>query len=125
MKTRLFASLQALFKDRTLLALMMLIVLLGISYIIYTALTLRPSDLQVATHYSAFGDTHYYRNSWYYMITFVVFGIAMIGTHLALIVKLLNNNLRGLSVAFAYFSLFLLVIAVIYTHSVLGIAFLP
>lgn len=125
MKTRLFASLQPLFKDRTLLALMMLIVLLGLSYITYTALALRPSDLQVATHYSAFGDTHYYRNSWYYMITFIVFGITMVGIHLALVVKLLNNNLRGLSVAFAYFSLFLLIIATIYTHSVLGIAFLP
>lgn len=110
--------------DRTLLSLSMAVIILGLFYVIYIALSLEQSDLQVATRYTAFGETHFYRNKWYYLISFVVFGISLIGVHLALSVKLFDRGHRQLAAGFLALTLLLLIVGWIITRSVLGIAFL-
>lgn len=110
--------------DRTLLSLSMAVIILGLFYVIYIALSLEQSDLQVATRYTAFGETHFYRNKWYYLISFVVFGISLIGVHLALSVKLFGRGHRQLAAGFLALTLLLLIVGWIITRSVLGIAFL-
>jgi hypothetical protein len=113
-----------MFADRAILAFSFAIGILAVLFVVYVAISLRPSDLQVASHYSAFGDTHFYRNKWYYLISFALFGIVFSVAHIGLMIKLRLLDMRPLAIAFGWLSLLLLAIAFVLTHSLLGIAFL-
>jgi hypothetical protein len=123
MNTRFTNSLKTLFADRAVLAFAVAIFVLGAGYITYVVLSLHPSELQVAAHYSAFGETHYYRNKWYYLISFAVFGLIFIVAHIGLLVKLASRDVRPLALAFGWLSLVMIPLLFILTYSVLGIAF--
>ncbi len=124
MKNSLFETSKQFMRDRTMVTCLAVLLLVGIAYIVYVSVSLQPSDLQVATRYTAFGDTHFYRNKWYYLLSFVVFGLIVMGTHMALAVKLYNRGQRPFALSLLVFTLLIFVIAWIMTRSVLGIAFL-
>jgi hypothetical protein len=111
-------------EDRVLASLLFLFLLLAIGYCIFVGVSLRPSDLQVAVHYSAFGETGFYRDKWYYFINFIVFGVILAVSHLVITVKLFIQGRRVLAVSFAWLSIFLVVIAWLTTWAVLKVAFL-
>jgi hypothetical protein len=110
--------------DRTLFAQSILIVVIGIVYLVYIGLSLAPTDLQIATRYTSFGGTQYYRNKWYYLLTFVLFGIVVVVSHLGLLVKLASREMRPLAVAFGWLSIIVLGLLFFFTFSVLGVAYL-
>jgi hypothetical protein len=110
--------------DRLLAALLFLFLLFVTAYCIYIGVSLRPSDLQVAVHYSAFGETGFYRDKWYYFINFIVFGVILAITHVVLTVKLFIQGRRALALSFVWFSLLLIVIAWFTTWAILKVAFL-
>jgi hypothetical protein len=112
------------FRDRTMVFLTMGAVLVCVVYGIYTALALEPSDLQVATRYTAFGDTHFYRTKWYYLLFFILFGIIVTMIHTAIAIKLYGRQQRQLAIALLSLTFLILVIGWILTRSVLEIAFL-
>lgn len=124
MKTSLITSIKLILADRLLTALIVILVLTCLGYGAYVGLSLRPSDLQVAVHYTAFGGTSFYRNKWYYLITFIVFGLMVAVTHTILAVKIHQQGRRDLAVFFLGLSLLLVVIATFLTQAVLKIAFL-
>lgn len=100
------------------------IVILSLIFCIYVGISLRPSQLQVAVHYTAFGETFYYRDQWYYLLSFIAFGVLFAILHGSIIVKLFIMDKRQIALVLGWFSLALLVVAVLITHAVLGIAFL-
>lgn len=117
-------SVKAVLADRLITALAVVLVLLAAGYCVYVGLSLRPSDLQVAVHYTSFGGTSFYRDKWYYLINFIVIG-ALVGImHTALIIKLYIQGRRQIALLFAWLSLLVMVIAFFLTRAVLNIAFL-
>ena len=110
--------------DRTLFVQSLIIAIIGIVYLVYIGLSLAPADLQIATRYTSFGSTQYYRNKWYYLLTFVVFGLMIVISHMGLIVKLANREMRPLAVAFGWLSVIILGLLFFFTFSVLGVAYL-
>jgi len=110
--------------DRTLFVQSLIIAVIGIVYLVYIGLSLAPADLQIATRYTSFGSTQYYRNKWYYLLTFVVFGLMIVISHMGLIVKLANREMRPLAVAFGWLSVIILGLLFFFTFSVLGVAYL-
>jgi hypothetical protein len=124
MKTTITSSLKLLFSDRLVATLTILLVLSCIAYCVYVGTSLRPSDLQVAVHYSAFGGTSFYRDKWYYLITFVIFGLLIAVMHPILTIKLYAQGRRQLALMFVLFSLLLITIAWFITWSILKVAFL-
>ena len=80
--------------------------------------------MQVATRYTAFGDAHFYRNKWYYLLSFIAFVVVVLGVHIGLAIKLFGREQRQLASALLAFTILLLVIGWIITRSVLQIAFL-
>lgn len=100
------------------------ILLGGIAYIVYVAFNLSPSDLQLAIRYTSFGETQFYREKWWYLLSFVGFGLLFIVAHIGMLAKLYVIGLRPLARAFAWLSLVVLVLMFVYTYSVLGIAYL-
>jgi len=124
MKNSVIDAVKSFFRDRTMTTLFVVLLLVTIMYVVYVALALQPSDLQVATRYTAFGDTHFYRNKWYYLLSFIFFGIMVTGVHTALAIKLYSRGQRSLSVSLLTFTLLLFGVGWILTRSVLRIAFL-
>lgn len=125
MKNLPFDLIKNYFRDRTMLGFTILLLLLGVAYIIYVAVSLEPSDLQVAIRYTAFGDAHLaYRSKWHYLLSFAVFGGLLITVHTALAIKLHSRGQRHLAMYWLACTAFLFVIGWIITRSVLQIAFL-
>lgn len=110
--------------DRPLLVLCSVLLVAGIVYAIVVSLSLSATELQVATRYTAFGGTQYYRSKWYYLIGFVVFGLLVSGLHIGAVLKLHRRGMRSLALAFAWLSMMLLGVLFLVTLSVLGIAYL-
>ncbi len=96
----------------------------GIVYIIYVALSLQASDLQLATRYTSFGGTHFYRDKWYYLLSFVGFGLLFTITHIGLMVKLYVSEMKPLATAMGWLGLIVLLMMFSYTYHVLSIAYL-
>ena len=95
-----------------------------IAYCVYIGISLRPSDLQVAVHYTAYGETNFYREKWYYLISFIGFGALLALTHTTLAMKIYAQGRREIAMLFILLSMLILLVAWFMTWSVLRIAFL-
>jgi len=124
MKTNVFNSVKLILSDRLMAALIVVFILACLAYCIYVGVSLHPSDLQVAVHYTAFGETTFYREKWYYLISFIVFGTLLGSVHTALIMKIYGQGRRQMALLFTFLSMLILLIAWFMTWSVLRIAFL-
>lgn len=124
MKTSIINYTKTIISDRVLAALLVLFVLACLIYCVFVSISLRPSDLQVAVHYSAFGDTSFYRDKWYYFINFIGLALVMMVFHSLLTVKLYIQGRRQMALFFISLSLFLIVIAWFLTRAILRVAFL-
>jgi len=124
MKTNAFNSIKLILADRLMAALLIVFILACLAYCIYVGVSLHPSDLQVAIHYTAFGQTSFYRDKWYYLISFIVFGALLASVHTALIMKIYAQGRRQIALLFTFLSMLILLIAWFMTWSVLRIAFL-
>jgi len=124
MKTNTINHIKALLSDRFLTVLVILLVLVSLAYCIFIGISLRPSDLQVAVHYTAFGDASFYRDKWYYFTNFMALGTLIGAAHTVLTVKIYAQGRRQIAILFALLSLLILVIAWILTWAVLRVAFL-
>lgn len=124
MKNNFITSLKLILSDRLIAVMLLVFILACVAYCIYVGVSLQPSDLQVAVHYTAFGGTSFYREKWYYLISFIVFGLILAVVHSILVVKLYVQERRQIAIMFAWLSYLLLFIAWMITHSVLRVAFL-
>lgn len=124
MKIDVINTAKTILADRLTTVLLVVLILLCTAYTAYVILSLHPSDLQVAVHYTSFGETTFYRNKWYYLITFAVFG-AMVGImHTLLAVKVYMQGRREMALLFIGMSYLLMIVAWFITWSVLKVAFL-
>lgn len=124
MKTNLINALKLVLADRLVTVLTLLLLIAAAAYCVYVGLSLQVSDVQVAVHYTAFGGTNFYRDKWYYLISFVAFGVSIAVIHTALILKLYAMERRQLAILLAGLSFLMLAIAWIIAHAVLKVAFL-
>ena len=104
-----------------LIALIALI-LASLALCIYAVLAIRPSELQVVTHYTAFGSTNFYRDKWYYLVGFVVFGFLNGLVYAALGCKLFIHKGRELAVPLVWLGVITALIALAIVSQVLKIA---
>ena len=124
MKTDVIDTVKTILADRLMTVLLIVLILLCAAYSTYVILSLHPSDLQVAVHYTAYGGTTFYRDKWYYLITFVVFGIMIGILHTLLAAKIYTQGRREMALLFVGVSYLLMIVTWIITWSVLKVAFL-
>ena len=124
MKHMIQSTIKQILADRPMLLMVTALLLGGIAYIIYVSFSLQASDLQLATRYTSFGETHFYREKWWYLLSFIGFGILFLVAHLGMLTKLYGIGLRSLAFAFGWLSGLVLVFMFVYTYAVLGIAYL-
>ena len=104
-KTIIIKSLKDLVADRYLLVLLSALVLLSFIFVVIIGLSIHPSERQLISHYTAFGITHFYFDQWFYMLSFVLFGIFSTVLHVIISIKLLIVKGHSIAVMFAWFGI--------------------
>jgi len=121
MKKIIQDSFSQLIANRYLLVLNGFLILLAVSFAIYVGINIRPSELQLVSHYSDFGVTHFYRSQWYNLLTFGLFGIVVAVMHVILSVKIMVVKGPKIAILFTWLSLAIVVFAWMTTYAVLNI----
>jgi hypothetical protein len=102
MKTIIIESFKRVVADRVLLILLGALILLAIIFAVIIGVMIHSSDLQLITHYSAFGISHIYRSQWFYLYVFVLFELVVAVLQTVLAVKLLVVKGRALAIMTAW-----------------------
>jgi len=121
MKKIIKESISELLADRYLAFVCVLMALLAIAFSIYIVSSVRPSDLQLVSHYSAFGTTHLYRDQWYYLLSFGVFGLGISLVHIAVVAKILTIKGRSLALSVAWLGVAMITLAWMTAYAVLNV----
>lgn len=121
LKINFVQSIKELVTNRYLTVLSIILVLLSVAFIIYIAATVHPTDLQLVTHYTAFGVTHLYRNQWFYLLSFIAFAILVAFLHIAIAIKLYVTKGHPLAIMFAWFGIGVIVFAWITAISIINV----
>lgn len=121
LKNTFITSIKELFTNRYLATLAIVTVVLAVGYIIYIAFAVRPSELQVVTHYTAYGVTHLYRDQWFYLLSFGIFAALVAFLHVALSIKVFLTKGHPLAIMFAWFGIGIILFAWITSFWIINI----
>jgi len=121
MKIIIKESLKQLITDRYLLILLLAMLLLAFILATIIGLSIHPSELQLVSHYSTFGVTHFYRDQWFYLFVFVAFEIIVAVLHTIIAIKLLIVKGHSLAIMFAWFGIGTILLGWVTTLAVLNV----
>lgn len=121
LKTNFIHSIKELITNRYLTTLSIALVLLSVAFVVYIALTVRPSDLQLVTHYTAFGVTHLYRDQWFYLFSFIGFAILVAFMHIAIAIKIYITKGHPLAIMFLWLGIGVVLFAWITAISIINV----
>ncbi|MFZ2836025.1 hypothetical protein D3C85_423420 [compost metagenome] len=122
MKLRTLDAVKLILADRVVAILLGAFLLLVVAFCISIAVSLRPSELQVVTHYTAFGITNFYRDKWFYFLNFIAFGVVVGVLHACVVAKLYKEKDRSFAIGFTWLGIVTVLIAWVLAHSVLQVA---
>ncbi len=92
MKTHIRVALKHAVRDRSWVIGALVLIALAFLLAVILALQIRPSELQLPVRYTSFGSTNFYRDKWYYLLSFVFFGIFVMLMNLAISLKLYEHK---------------------------------
>lgn len=113
---------QSSIKDRAYLTPLIIGGLLIIILLIMGASHIRISELQVAVRYSSFGITNFYREQWFYQLTFMVFGLAVYILHTFVALKLFQKKGKSFAVGFQWLTVAILAMTVVTVAAIFQVA---
>jgi hypothetical protein len=102
--------LQKIIKDRQFLMVWLIMIVGILLSVILTLFQLRSSELNIAVRYTAYGPTHIYNDSWYYLLTFIAFFIGIGVLHSLIAAKLFER--RGVGVAKLFLGLSIIIVLI-------------
>lgn len=111
-------SIKRVFTDRPFLFLMAGLGVTGIIYCLAVGFNIHTSDVTVYSRYTAFGEAHFYKAQWQYLMSFVLFGIVVTVAHGLLMVKFHNLDRRQTALIIGFAGIAVLLIAGAYALSV-------
>jgi hypothetical protein len=118
---RIILSLKELITNRYLTTLSIITVVLALLFVAYIILAVRPSELQLVTHYTAYGVTHFYRSQWFYLLTFGLFALLVAFFHISLAIKLYVTKGHPLAIMLAWLGLGIIVFAWVTSFSIINV----
>ena len=105
MKNIIIKSLKELIADRYLLVLLLGLLLFTLIFAVTIGLSIHTSERQLISHYSAFGITHFYFDQWFYLLSFVLFGVIVAVLNVIISIKLMIVKGHSMAVMFAWFGI--------------------
>lgn len=116
---------KSLFKEalhsRSFMALWGIMLLQIILLMILASIYIHPGQ-QVPVRYSAFAEMQYFRAQWFYLLNFVIFGLAVFGFNSLISLKLLGVKGRHMALSFLWLSIIVLTVAILLIAAVLRVA---
>ena len=122
MKERLLSAIHGVLRDRYLTTLLAVFLLASLVVLVYIGFSVHPSELQVVVHYTSYGSTNFYRDKWYYLVSFGLFVVIMSTIHCLLAYRLLQTKGRTFAVAFVWLGFIVLGVSATLFYQVLKIA---
>ena len=122
MKPYLTESIKLLAKERRVIVALCVLIVACLIFTIYAGLNVQQNELKLVTHYTAFGATNFYRDKWYYLISFIVFGVTIAIIHTIVALKLLVSRGTEITLLFIWVSVIIIFVAAAITYQVLNIA---
>ncbi len=114
-------SFKDLISSRQLTILAGVLLLIAFAFIIYIILTVKPSEVPLVTHYTAFGVAHLYRDQWYYLFTFGLFALIAAVVHIALMIKTYANKGYEMALFIAWAGIGVLLFAWVIAASIINV----
>lgn len=110
-------------KERRLVVVFGLLIVLCIAATIYFGVRIQPSYNQVYTHYTSYGGVNLYASQWWYAVSFPLFFVMIAALHTSIGIKL--HALKGtrLAAGFGWFSVGLVIFATITLTNIVNVAF--
>lgn len=121
LKDTITHSFKELITNRYLTVLSIVTVVLMLAYVTYILLTVHPSELQLVTHYTAYGVTHLYRDQWFYLLSFGIFGFLVAALHISLAIKLYITKGHPLAIMFAWLGIGIIVFAWVTSYAIINV----
>jgi len=120
-KAKIILSLKELITNRYLTILTGVTLVLMVLFVAYILLAVRPSELQLVTHYTAYGVTHLYRNQWFYLLSFGAFAILIAFLHISIAIKIFMTKGHPLAIMFAWMGIGIMIFAWITAFSIINV----
>ena len=114
-------SFKELTTNRYLTVLTVINLILAVLFIVYILLNVRPSELQLVTHYTAYGITHLYRDQWYYLFAFAGFALIIAFLHTAISLKMFLTKGHPLAIMFAWMGIGIIIFAWVTAFSIINV----
>jgi len=114
-------SFKELITNRYLTVLAVVTIVLAALFVAYILLAVRPSELQLVTHYTAYGITHLYRDQWFYLLTFGVFAVLVAFLHVTIAIKMYITKGHPLAIMFAWMGIGVLIFAWMIAFSIINV----
>jgi hypothetical protein len=121
LKDTISHTFKELITNRYLTVLSGITVILAIAYVIYIGIVVRPSELQLVTHYTAYGITHLYRDQWFYLLSFGGFAIIIAFLNIGISLKVFLTKGHPLAIMFAWFGVGIMVFAWLTSFSIINV----
>lgn len=122
MKDTIKKSIKIVFSDRTVATLLIVNVVVAIVVSVFLGLSIKHSEAQVITRYTAYGDANFYRSHWFGLFSYIVLAFMVALGHSVLSVKLISLEKRSLAMFLLWLTLGILVILSILGYSIIKIA---
>jgi hypothetical protein len=121
LKDTISHSFKELITNRYLTVLSAVTVILAIAFAIYIGIVVRPSELQLVTHYTAYGPTHLYRDQWYYLLSFGAFAVIIAFINIGMSLKVFLTKGHPLAIMFAWFGVGIMIFAWLTSFSIINV----
>jgi hypothetical protein len=108
-------------RDRAALALLACLFIGCLVLVIMALLSVRPTDVQVPIRHSDYGFTNLYRDKWYALYSFALFGIITFVVNGYLAIKL-HGARRGVALGLLIASVLIIAICIIISSVILRLA---
>lgn len=98
--------------------------MVSVLFTLFVLFSVEQRDIQIVTQYSSFGESHFYKERWFYLYNFALFSLIAGFAHCAIMTQLYQYERRTLGIMFGWVTLLLFLIAFIYVQRVLQVAYL-
>lgn len=98
-------ALKDMIRDRAFLVALIIFIVVSVAFIVAAAVQVSPSDLQLPVRYSSFGVTNFYRDKWFYLLSFAAIGLVVLVAHTLIAARLYAQKSRDLGIAFIWLGL--------------------
>jgi hypothetical protein len=114
-------SFKELITNRYLTVLTVITLILALAFTGYILLNVHPSELQLVTHYTAYGVTHLYRDQWYYLFVFGGFALLVAILHVMIAIKMYITKGHPLAIMFAWMGIGIIIFAWVTAFSIINV----